>query len=198
MRKVIVSEWVTLDGVVQSPTGPGEDPSGGFRHGGWHVPHFEDPDFLEWLTDTTVQAGAYLFGRLTYDNFAAYWPTAPDEEREIRDALNARPKYVVSTTLAGPLPWQHSTLLRGDAARAVAALKGEPGGDLLVFGSTRLVRTLLEHGLVDEFRLMIDPVVVGGGKRIFHDDGVLRRLRLESSRSTPTGAVLATYRVAHD
>lgn len=193
MRKVIVSEWMTLDGVVQAPISPGEDADGGFRHGGWHVPHTADPAFQRRMAETIGGAGGYLFGRRTYENFAAYWPNAPRQEAAIADPLNTRPKYVASTTLAEPLAWQNATLLRGGVAQAVAALRQEDGGDLLVIGSTVLAQTLLEHGLVDELRLIIDPVIVGGGKRIFRDDGALRRLRLIDCQATSTGAIIATY-----
>lgn len=192
MRKLIVSEWMTLNGVVQSPSGPGEDPSGGFEHGGWHVP-FVDPMFMDWVVETVTGAGAYLFGRRTYEIFAAHWPTATAEEQVLAVPLGTRPKYVASTTLSEPLSWQNSTLLQGDVAQAVTALKQEEGDYLLAIGSTELVQTLLRHGLVDELRLIIDPVVVGGGKRLFHDDGALRQLRLVDSRVTSTGAIIATY-----
>jgi dihydrofolate reductase len=192
MRRVIVSEWMTLDGVVQSPSGPGEDPGGGFAHGGWHMP-FVDATFMRWVVETVTSASAYLFGRRTYEIFAAHWPTASAEEQVLAVPLGTRPKYVASTTLNEPLAWQSSTLLQGDVAQAVAALKREEGGDILVVGSTELVRTLLEHGLVDELRLIIDPVIVGGGKRLFHDDGALRQLRLVDSQVTATGALIVTY-----
>lgn len=191
MRKVIVSEWMTLNGVVQSPSGPGEDPSGGFEHGGWHMP-FADETFMKWVVGTVTSAGAYLFGRRTYEIFAAHWPNASAEEQVLAVPLGTRPKYLASATLTEPLGWQNSTLLQGDVAQAVAALKREEGGDLLVVGSTELVRTLMRHGLVDELRLIIDPVIVGGGKRLFHDDGALRRLRLVDSQVTGTGAIIAT------
>lgn len=193
MRRVIVSEWMTLDGVVQAPISPGEDADGGFRHGGWHVRHTGDPAFQRRVAETVTGAGAYLFGRRTYENFAAHWPNASAQEQVLAEPLNTRPKYVASTTLAEPLAWRNSTLLRGDVARAVAALKAEEGGDLLVIGSTRLAQTLLEHGLVDELRLIIDPVIVGGGKRLFRDDGALHTLRLADSQVTATGAIIATY-----
>jgi dihydrofolate reductase len=193
MRRVIVSEWMTLDGVVQAPIMPSEDRDGGFRHGGWHLPHTADPAFQRRIVDTITSAGGYVFGRRTYENFAAHWPNASPEEQVIAEPLNTRPKFVASTTLAEPLAWQSSTLLRGDVAGAVATLKREAGGDLLVIGSTVLVQTLLEHGLVDELRLIIDPVIVGGGKRLFRDDGALRRLRLVDSQATSTGAIIATY-----
>lgn len=193
MRKVIVSEWMTLDGVAQAPMSPGEDPDNGFRHGGWHVPHAGDAAFQQRVAETVGAAGAYLLGRRTYETFAAFWPNAPRDQAILADPLNHRPKYVASTTLSEPLAWQNSTLVRGDVADAVAALKREDGGDLLVIGSTRLVRTLMEHDLVDELRLIIDPVLAGGGKRVFHDDGILRRLRLTHSEVTATGALILTY-----
>lgn len=193
MRKLIVNEWMTLDGVVQAPTHTGEDTDGGFEHGGWHARHFGDTIFQDWVIANINEAGGFLFGRRTYETFAAYWPNAPREEEVLARPLNTLPKYVVSSTLAEPLPWRNSMLLEGSIAEAVTALKQEPGGDLLVLGSTQLVRTLLKHHLVDEFRLMIDPVVVGGGKRIFNDDGTLRSLHLADCQMTPTGAILATY-----
>jgi dihydrofolate reductase len=192
MRRVIASEWMTLDGVVQAPISPAEDADGGFRHGGWHLPHAGDETFQRWLLDTITRAGGYLLGRRTWENFAAHWPNASADEQPLAQPLNARPKYVASTTLAEPLAWRNSTLLRGDVAQAVAALRREDG-DLVVIGSTVLVRTLMRHALVDEYRLVIDPVLTGGGKRLFADDGVLRTLRLADSRVTATGAILATY-----
>lgn len=196
MRKVIASEWMTLDGVVQSPSGPGEDPSGGFAHGGWHAPHMGDAEFQRWVLESVERAGGYLLGRHTYEMFAAHWPHASPEEQMLAQPLNTRPKYVASTTLAEPLAWRNTTLLRGGVADAVAALKREDGGDLLVIGSTVLVQTLLEHGLVDELRLIIDPVAVGGGKRLFRDDGVFRPMRLAGSQATQTGALIVTYALA--
>lgn len=193
MRKVIATEWMTLDGVAQSPSSPDEDASGGFAHGGWHVPHTADAAFMEWVIGNVTSAGGYLLGRRTWEIFAAHWPHASREEQVLAEPLNSKPKHVASTTLAEPLAWRNSTLLRGDVAAAVAALKQEGGGDLLVIGSTELVRTLLAHDLVDELQLMIDPVVVGGGKRVFEDDGALRRLRLVSSQVTSTGAIILTY-----
>jgi len=138
-------------------------------------------------------AGGYLLGRRTYDVFAAHWPNASQEEQVLARPLNERPKYVASRSLTVPLAWQNSRLLEGDVADAVAALKREDGRPLLAIGSTELVRTLMDRGLVDELRLMIDPVLVGGGKRIFRDDGALRSLRLVDSQPTTTGAILATY-----
>jgi dihydrofolate reductase len=134
-----------------------------------------------------------LLGRRTYEIFAGYWPKAPQEEQVIAEPLNTKPKYVASTTLPEPLEWQNSTALREDVAAAVAALKHEDGADLHVIGSTRLVQTLIQHDLVDQFWLMIDPLVLGGGKRVFPEDGALRPMRLVQSEVTSTGAILATY-----
>jgi dihydrofolate reductase len=193
MRKVIVNEFMTLDGVVQGPSSPTEDLTGGFVQGGWHARHTVDETFRRWAVENLAGAGGFLFGRRTYEIFAAHWPNASPEEQVLAEPLNTRPKYVASTTLAEPLAWQNSALLGPDVATAVAALKRKQGGDLLVIGSTELVRTLLEHGLVDELRVMIDPVIVGGGKRLFPNDGALRTLRLSNSTVTTTGAIIATY-----
>jgi dihydrofolate reductase len=192
MRKLIVNEWMTLDGVVQAPGTAGEDPSGGFAHGGWHQPYFDDLA-RQWVLGYISGAGGYLLGRRTYEIFAAHWPDASPEEAILAEPLNSLPKHVVSSTLAGPLRWQNSSLVRGDIPAAVQALKQGSGGDLRVLGSTELVPLLLAHGLVDELQLMIDPVLAGGGKRLFGADGALRSLSLVSSRATSTGAILATY-----
>jgi dihydrofolate reductase len=193
MRKVIVNEFLSLDGGAQAPGGAEEDTDGGFAHGGWHMQYMEDEPTQQWVLRSIVEAGGFLLGRRTYEIFAAYWPNAPEEEQVIAEPLNAKPKYVASTTLSEPLAWENSTLLEGDVAAAVGALKHEDGGDLHVIGSTVLVQTLIEHELVDELRLMIDPVMLGGGKRIFRDDGVLRQLRLLDGQLTDRGAFLATY-----
>jgi dihydrofolate reductase len=192
MRKVIVNEFVSLDGVIQAPGAADEDTTGGFEHGGWHLNYFDELS-QQRVLQGIVDAGGFLLGRRTYEIFAAYWPNAPEEEQVIAEPLNTKPKYVASTTLPGPLEWQNSTVLEGDVAEAVTALKQDDDGDLHVIGSTQLVQTLIEHDLVDEFRLMIDPLVLGGGKRLFPDDGALRLLRLVDSQATTTGAILATY-----
>jgi dihydrofolate reductase len=192
MGKVIVQEWMTLDGVVQAPGAADEDTTGGFKYGGWHLRYFDDIS-QKWVVEDLAAAGGFLLGRRTYEGFAAHWPNASEEEQVVAQPLNTRPKYVASRTLTEPLAWQNSTVLQGDVVNAVAALKQEDGGDLLVIGSTELVQTLIEHDLVDEFHLMIDPLIVGGGKRIFRDDGALRPLRLVDSKVTTTGAILATY-----
>jgi dihydrofolate reductase len=187
MRKVIVNEFVTLDGIAQAPGAADEDTDGGFEHGGWHLRFMEDELAQTWVLGNIVEAGGFLLGRRTYEIFAAYWPNAPEEVQVIAEPLNTKPKYVVSRTLSDPLEWQNSTVLQGDVAEAVAALKQEDRGDLSVIGSLELVKTLIEHDLVDEFRLMIDPLVLGS------DDGALRPLRLLDSQVTTTGAFLATY-----
>jgi dihydrofolate reductase len=192
MRNVVVNEFVTLDGVAQAPGGEDEDTSGGFRHGGWSMQYMDEPAMTSVL-GAINEAGAYLLGRRTYDIFASYWPNAPEEQQVIAEPLNTKPKYVASRTLEDPLDWQNSSVLEGDVADAVTALKQEDGGDIHVIGSLDLLKSLLEHDLVDELRLMIDPVAVGGGKRLFPDDGELRQFRLAESQATTTGAILATY-----
>jgi dihydrofolate reductase len=187
MRKIIVTEFMTLDGVVQGPSSPDEDRSDGFTRGGWHPPYFDDVA-REWVVANIQGASAYLFGRRTYEIFAAHWPAASPEEQILAEPFNTKPKYVVSTTLAEPLDWRHSTLV---AAEDLAELKRQDGGALLLLGSTELVGTLLDANLVDELRLMIDPVVVGAGKRLFGDQRAT--FTLADSRATTTGAILATY-----
>lgn len=192
MRKVIVNEFMSLDGVVQAPGAPDEDTSGGFQHGGWHLGYFDELA-QKWVLDSIVEAGGFLLGRRTWEIFAAYWPNAPEEEQVIAEPLNTKPKYVASRTLSDPLEWQNSTVLQGDVADAVSALKQQDGADVHVIGSAELVRSLLEHGLVDELRLMIDPLLLGGGKAIFRDDGARRPLQLVHGEVTTTGAFLGTY-----
>jgi dihydrofolate reductase len=192
MRKVIANEWMTLDGVAQSPSYPDEDPAGGFRHGAWHGRYFDDLS-MTWVIENVRGAGGYLLGRGTYEIFAAHWPNASPEEQVLAEPLGARPKYVASTTLDEPLGWQNASLLRGDLGAAVRALKEQEGNDLHLIGSPQLFQSLLAIDLIDELRLMIDPVVVGGGKRLFRDDGALRSLRLADSQVTGTGAIIATY-----
>jgi dihydrofolate reductase len=192
VRRVIVQEWMTLDGVVQAPGATDEDTRGGFAHGGWHLPYFDELA-MKWVLENMRGAGGFLLGRRTYEGFAAHWPNASEEEQPLAQPLNTRPKYVASRTLSEPLEWQNSTLLKGDLVEAVAALKRQDGDDVLVIGSTVLVQTLVEHGLVDELRLMVDPLVVGGGRRLFRDDGARRPLRLVDSQVTTKGAILATY-----
>jgi dihydrofolate reductase len=195
MRKLIVNEWMTLDGVVQAPSYPDEDQTGGFEHGGWHTRYFDDLS-MSLVIENVRGAGGFLLGRGTYEMFAAHWPNASEDEQVLAEPLNVLPKYVASTTLDEPLGWQNSRLLRGEIGAAVSALKAAEGKDIHVIGSPGLVPALLIRGLVDELQLMIDPLVVGGGKRLFRDDGKRWPLRLVDSKVTSTGAIIATYAAA--
>jgi len=193
MRQLRVIEFLSLDGVMQAPGDPEEDTDGGFGHGGWQRPYFDD------VLGATAAEGmaatdSYLFGRKTYEKMAAYWPTAPDDDPYALH-LNSMPKYVASTTLQR-VGWQNSTLIDGDVAEAVAKLKEQPGKNIAVLGSGRLVQTLIEHDLVDEYFLAVFPIVLGGGKRLFRESDQTRRLSLVDSKATSTGGVLLTYRPA--
>jgi dihydrofolate reductase len=190
MRKVIANEFMSLDGVIQS-SGSDDDPSGGFRHGGWHLPYF-DEIAMQWLVEGYQASGGFLFGRRTYELLAGYWPDAGDDQQVVARPLNELPKYVATTTLSDPLGWENARVLQGNVPEAVRALK-EGDGDLHIVGSSRLTQTLIAHDLVDGFRLMIIPLVLGGGKRFLPDDGAKRPLRLVDSQVTTTGAILATY-----
>lgn len=194
MRKVIANEWMSLDGVIQS-SGSDDDPTGGFRHGGWHLPYFDEIS-QQWVVEGYQEAGGFLFGRRTYELLAGYWPNARDDQQAIASPLNEQPKYVATTTLSDPLDWENARVIQGNVPDAVRALKAEGGGDLHIVGSSRLTQALVQHGLVDVFRVMIIPIVLGGGKRFLPDDGVKRPLRLVDSQVTTTGAILATYQTA--
>jgi dihydrofolate reductase len=191
MRKLVVGTFLTLDGVMQAPGGPDEDREGGFEHGGWLVPYFDD-QFLEIMTEWTTRAGAFLLGRKTYEIFAEAWPKSTDPADEIALALNSRPKYVASRTF-GRLDWHNSHLLEGDVAEAVAHLKAQDGGEIQVHGSGQLVQTLLRHDLVDTLRLWQFPVVLGAGKRLFAEGTIPGSFRLVETRQTAPGAVLHVY-----
>ncbi len=191
MRKVSVTEFLSLDGVMQGPGAPDEDRSDGFAHGGWHLPYVDD-DFMKAATEGMAETGGFLFGRKTYEIMAAHWPSQPDSD-PFAAVLNRLPKYVASRTLREPLEWKGSSLIQGDLPAAVAELKEESGGTLVVLGSGELVRTLWEHDLVDELQLMIDPIVLGSGKRLFSQEGPMRRLRLVDSKTTGTGMLITTY-----
>jgi dihydrofolate reductase len=192
MRKIVACEWMSLDGVIQSPSSPEEDASGGFTHGGWHSPYFES-ESMQWVVERITTAGGFLFGRRTYDIFAKHWPNASEEEHLLAQPLNALPKYVVSTSMHSPLLWSNSILLGPHFFDEIHELRANSGGDLLVIGSAQLVHALLAHDLVDEFRLMIDPVCLGVGKRLFPTDSTQVPLRLISSHAVTTGALLVTY-----
>jgi dihydrofolate reductase len=192
MSRVIVSEFLTLDGVMQAPGGTDEDTRGGFQHGGWQMQLFDDA-LGQFVMGGISSAGGLLLGRRTYEIFAAHWPNQPDDD-PLAPTLNALRKYVASRTLQAPLDWENSTLLEGDAADAVAKLKEQPGDDLLVIGSGDLVQTLIEHDLVDAYRLMVHPLLLGGGRRLFPSDGSTKRpLRLVDSSTSSTGVLILTY-----
>lgn len=190
MRKLVVSMFVTMDGVMQAPGGPDEDREGGFSHGGWLVPYFDD-QFAASMGEWTGRAGAYLLGRKTYEIFAASWPNSSDPA----EPLNVRPKYVASRTLA-TVDWNNSTLLKGDVVEEVAKLKAQDGGEIQVHGSGDLVQTLFRHDLVDTIRLWQFPVVLGTGKRLFAQGAVPRGFQLVDTLVTTTGAVLLVYELA--
>ena len=191
MGKLIALEHLTLDGVMQAPARPDEDTRGGFTLGGW-AGATVDPAMTRDLGRSTTQRGGLLLGRRTYLNFFEVWPKRGDNP--FTNALTNQQKYVASTTLQEPLPWVNSTLLGGNVAEAVARLKQELDGELLVMGSGELLRSLMPHHLVDEYRLIIHPLVLGRGQRLF-DEGVPgARLQLVENEVTKTGAIMATYR----
>ncbi len=191
MRKLVAGTFLTLDGVMQAPGGPSEDREGGFRHGGWLVPYF-DQKLGEIMTRWTTRAGAFLLGRKTYEIFAGSWPQSTDPADEIAVALNTRPKFVASRTLE-KVDWNNSALLRGDVAEEVAKLKAQDGGEIQVHGSGGLLQTLLKHDLVDTLRIWQFPVVIGAGKRLFGEGTIPRSFRLVDAEQTTTGAVLHVY-----
>jgi dihydrofolate reductase len=194
MRKLIVSTFTTLDGVMQAPGGPGEDDDGGFAHGGWSVNYWDDR-MGEVMGAAMSVPFDLVLGRKTYDIFAAYWPHAPEEAGA--KPLNDATKYVASRTRP-TLEWANSVLIEGDAADAIAALKAEDGPELQVHGSANLIQTLLRHNLVDQYRLWVFPLVVGSGKRLFADGTVPAGLRLVDSEISSTGVVMGTYEPAGD
>jgi dihydrofolate reductase len=190
MRKLMVTAFMSLDGVVQAPGGGDEDREGGFAHGGWAVP-FMDQQVIDLMTVLVGRAGGLLIGRRTYDIFAATWPLAEAGD-PIGSKLNGMPKYVASRTLDA-VSWQNSTLLTGDVAEAVAELKRGDGDEIQVHGSGDLIQTLIRHDLVDEFHLLVFPVLVGPGKRLFGDGTVAARLKLADTTAMKTGVVVSTY-----
>jgi dihydrofolate reductase len=189
MRKLVVQTFLTLDGVMQAPGGPGEDDDGGFAYGGWSVNYWDD-QMGQVMNELTSRPFAMVLGRRTYDIMAAYWPGAPEETGA--KVFNDAPKYVASRGRP-TLEWSNSVLVEGDAADGVAALKREDGPELQVHGSANLIQTLLRHDLVDQFRLWVFPVVVGSGKRLFADGAVPVGLRLLDSKVSTTGVVMGTY-----
>jgi dihydrofolate reductase len=192
MRKLIVQTFVTLDGVMQAPGGPGEDDSGGFEQGGWSVNYWDEQ--MGQVMDEAMSAPFDLvLGRKTYDIFAAHWPHAPEEEGA--KPLNDATKYVVSRSHPR-LEWSNSVLIEGDAAKGIAALKKEDGSELQVHGSGNLIQTLLRHNLVDQYRLWVFPLVIGLGKRLFAEGTIPSGLKLVDSRTSTTGVVMGTYEPA--
>jgi dihydrofolate reductase len=191
MPRVVVINHVTLDGVMQAPGRRDEDTRGGFELGGWASSRMSGDQVIGAAMRARMAASSgLLFGRRTYDDLLTYWNS---QESPFRDALNGARKYVASRTLSEPLPWPNSTLLRRDVADAVAALKREPSGELQVMGSGELIRTLMRHNLIDEYMLLIHPLVLGAGRRLFSDIRAPAALRLADSKASPSGVVIATY-----
>jgi dihydrofolate reductase len=192
MRKLVVTTFLTLDGVMQAPGGPGEDDEGGFAHGGWSVSYW-DAQMGQVMGEATSKPFAMVLGRKTYDIMAAHWPDAPEETGA--KLFNDATKYVASRSQP-TLEWSNSVLIEGDVAEGLAALKNEDGPELQVHGSANLIQTLLRHNLVDEYRLWIFPVVIGSGKRLFSEGTIPAGLKLVDSTVSTTGVVIGIYEPA--
>jgi dihydrofolate reductase len=192
MRMLIVQTFLTLDGVMQAPGGPGEDDDGGFAYGGWSVNYWDD-QMGQVMGEATSRPFAMVLGRRTYDIMAAYWPTAPEETGA--KVFNDATKYVATHRPLTP-EWSNSVQIEGDAADGLAALKAEDGPELQVHGSANLIQTLLAHNLVDQFRLWVFPVVIGSGKRLFADGTMPSGLRLVDHKVSTTGVVMGTWEPA--
>ena len=184
MGKIVITEFISLDGVVEDPGGS-ED----FKYGGWSFELSRGDEGDKFKLDEAMASDALLLGRVTYEGFADAWP---QRDGEFADKFNNMPKYVVSTTLSDP-EWSNSTVIGGDVAKAIGELKEQPGGDILVNGSAQLIQTLVEHDLVDEYRLMVFPLVLGGGKRLFGETSDKKRLRLADSKVVGEGVVILVY-----
>jgi len=198
--KLTVQTFLTLDGVMQAPGGPEEDPSDGFRHGGWQAP-FPDPAVGEFVTELNTHASAFLLGRRTFDIFRGYWPDQTDGANAIATAINSLPKYVVSKSLGADATWRGeypdtARLVSGDVVEAVRALKDEAGDELQIWGSGQLLQTLLQQELVDRFRLMTFPVVLGSGRRLFNDGVLPATMRPVELTVTDLGIVIGSYEPA--
>ena len=195
MARLVVLNNVTLDGVMQAPARPDEDTRGGFTHGGWAIP-YNDAVMAQIMGEGMAQSagGSLLFGRRTYMDFYSVWPNRTDNP--FTPVLNATQKYVASTTLEEPLPWSNSTLLKGDVAEAVANLKEQAEKDIMIMGSGELIQTLMRSNLIDEVTLLIHPLVLGTGRRLFADGGASAAFRLVKSVPTTTGVIIATYQLA--
>jgi dihydrofolate reductase len=193
MRNVTLTQFMTLDGVVQSPGAPDEDPSGSFTKGGWLPPFAEHPLFGEVMDARFAKAGGFLLGRKTYEIFASWWPNVGDDD-PVAAKLNHLPKYVASTTLESA-DWDHTTILDGDVVEAVTELKAEDGDELQIHGSGQFAQTLMRHNLIDVYELLVFPVVLGEGKRLF-ETGIDHSMRLADSRATDSELVVLTYEPA--
>jgi dihydrofolate reductase len=191
--RIVIMNHVTLDGVMQGPGRPDEDRRGGFEHGGWATPR-SDEVVGRAMGMRMASSGGLLFGRRTYEDLLTHWNSVPDSP--FVEPLNGARKWVVSTTLEEPLPWPNSTLVRGDVVEVVRRLKAEDDGDLGVMGSGQLIRTLLPHGLIDEYLLFIHPLVLGSGQRLFPEDGPTVDLELTEAVTATTGVLVASYRPA--
>src|SRR5512138_3787306 len=184
MSRIVVFNSVTLDGVMQAPGRADEDLRGGFQHGGWAAP-YADPGMGKAAGESMATSGGLLLGRRTYEDFYKVWPNRTDNP--FTEVLNNAPKYVASTTLKEPLPWMNSILLKGGVPKAVAELKAQPGKDLVVLGSGELVQTLMQYNLIDRYILLIHPLILGSGTRLFRDGGPSVKMRLVDSRTTGAG-----------
>lgn len=191
MGKLTALTFVTLDGVMQGPASPEEDTRDGFEQGGWQQQYFDEV-LGGVAAEGMAEENALLFGRRTYEDFYGYWPTAP-QPNPFTDFLNRADKYVVSTTLEEPLPWESSTLLKGDAVRAVAELKTRLDKDIAIMGSGDLIQTLRRHDLIDEYTLLIHPLVLGSGRRLFEHGVPPAKLRLVDTKTSTTGVIVAHY-----
>jgi dihydrofolate reductase len=193
MPRIVTFTSVTLDGVMQAPGRADEDTRGGFMHGGWGA-RYADSVTAGFAGQNMSTTGGILLGRRTYEDFFSYWPKQKDNP--FTEVLNRRQKYVVSNTLKEPLEWSNSTLLKGDVVEAVRKLRQEADGDLVVLGSGQLVRSLMDHDLVDQYILLIHPLILGSGTRLFVEDGKLAELTLQEVKPTTTGVLIATYQPA--
>ena len=189
MARIVVFNSITLDGVMQSPARPDEDTRGGFQYGGWAVP-YSDAEMGKAAGQSMATTGGLLLGRRTYEDFYAVWPNRTDNP--YTEILNNSPKYVASRTLQEPLPWMNSILLKGDVSQAVATLKQQLDKDLVILGSGDLIHTLMKHNLIDQYILLIHPLILGTGHHLFRDD-VYSTLQLIESKTTPKGVIIATY-----
>jgi dihydrofolate reductase len=193
MSKLIVFNSLTLDGVMQAPARPDEDVRGDFPYGGWATP-YSDPEMGKAAAESGATAGGLLLGRRTYEDFYQVWPNRTDNP--YTEVLNNSQKYVASRTLKEPLPWMNSTLLKGTVPEAVAALKAQQDKDLVILGSGELIQTLMQHQLIDQYVLLIHPLLLGTGQRLFREGSTYSTLRLVDTKTTPKGVVIATYQPA--